>query len=391
MTDADLAAIKVPTVVIPGNDQTHASVNGRIAAAKIPGLGAACAADQGPGDPADQLHRMGALRGRDRADVPGDHAEGRRAADPTGQRRSAAIVCDRLTPVLESLARLPVCEGAPCSRALLALRCRRISAAPAARADEPVDLLLVFAADVSRSIDQAKFQLQREGYAAAIADKRVLEAITAGRNKRIAVAFVEWSGVSSQKLLIDWTLDRRRRCRARSSATSSSSCRARSPSAPRSPAASISPWPQLARAPYKAPRRTIDVSGDGTNNSGRDVTLARDEAVAQGVTINGLVILSERPMAWNPEHTNPPGGLANYYRDNVVGGPGAFVMVAEDFNSFGQAIIKKLIAEIAELPAAQARLVRRDSAQAAERRTGRGGGLRNCELAIGSCLATAGH
>jgi hypothetical protein len=59
-------------------------------------------------------------------------------------------------------------------------------------------------------------------------------------------------------------------------------------------------------------------------------------------------------MAWNPEHTNPPGGLANYYRNNVVGGPGAFVIVAEDFNSFGQAIVKKLIAEIAELPPAQA-------------------------------------
>ena len=72
------------------------------------------------------------------------------------------------------------------------------------------------------------------------------------------------------------------------------------------------------------------------------------------MTINGLVILSERPMAWNPEHTNPPGGLANYYRTNVVGGPGAFVIVAEDFNSFGQAIVKKLIAEIAELPPAQA-------------------------------------
>ena len=110
----------------------------------------------------------------------------------------------------------------------------------------------------------------------------------------------------------------------------------------------------LARAPYQSPRRTIDVSGDGTNNSGRDVGLARDEALAQGVTINGLVILSERPMAWNPEHTNPPGGLAGYYQTNVVGGPGAFVVVAEDFNSFGQAIIKKLIAEIAELPAAQA-------------------------------------
>jgi len=82
-----------------------------------------------------------------------------------------------------------------------------ICSAPAvARAGDPVDLLLVFAADVSRSIDQPKFQLQREGYAAAIADKRVLEAITAGRHKRIAIAFVEWSGVSSQKLLIDWTV-----------------------------------------------------------------------------------------------------------------------------------------------------------------------------------------
>src|SRR4051812_47588589 len=80
------------------------------------------------------------------------------------------------------------------------------STSPVAQAAEPVDLLLVFAADVSRSIDQPKFQLQREGYAAAIADKRVLEAITTGRNRRIAVAFVEWSGVSSQKILIDWTL-----------------------------------------------------------------------------------------------------------------------------------------------------------------------------------------
>src|SRR3954469_11022222 len=81
-----------------------------------------------------------------------------------------------------------------------------VSAQVSARAAEQVDLLLVFAADVSRSIDQPKFQLQREGYAAAVADKRVLEAITAGRNKRIAVAFVEWSGVSSQKVLIDWTV-----------------------------------------------------------------------------------------------------------------------------------------------------------------------------------------
>jgi hypothetical protein len=232
---------------------------------------------------------------------------------------------------------------------LLAICSSPLLTPQAARAAEPVDLLLVFAADVSRSIDQPKFQLQREGYAAAIADKRVLEAITAGRNKRIAVAFVEWSGVSSQKLLIDWTLI--------DGADTARKFGDQLIELPRSFAERTSiaggidfSMALLARSPYEAPRRTIDVSGDGTNNSGRDVTLARDEAVAAGVTVNGLVILSERPMAWNPEHTNPPGGLANYYRTNVVGGPGAFVIVAEDFNSFGQAIIKKLIAEIAEAP-----------------------------------------
>jgi hypothetical protein len=89
------------------------------------------------------------------------------------------------------------------------------------------------------------------------------------------------------------------------------------------------------------------VSGDGTNNAGRDVVAARDDVVRQGVTINGLVILSDRPLPWNPEHTNPPGGLAKYFQDNVIGGPGSFVIVAEDFKSFGQALVSKMIAEIA--------------------------------------------
>ena len=105
---------------------------------------------------------------------------------------------------------------------------------------------------------------------------------------------------------------------------------------------------QLDRAPYQTSRRAIDVSGDGDNNSGRDVTAARDEAIAKDVTINGLVILTEPPTLWNSNHTNPPGGLANYYRNNVIGGPGAFVMVAENSNSFGDIIVKKLIAEIAQ-------------------------------------------
>ena len=104
----------------------------------------------------------------------------------------------------------------------------------------------------------------------------------------------------------------------------------------------------LKRAPYFAERQTIDVSGDGTNNAGRDVTLARDAAVARGININGLVILSETPLPWNPEHTHPPGGLEKYYRTHVIGGPGSFVMVAKDFESFGDAIVKKMIAEVAD-------------------------------------------
>jgi hypothetical protein len=222
---------------------------------------------------------------------------------------------------------------------------------PKASAAEPVDLLLVLAADVSRSVDHAKFKLQREGYAAAIANPQVLDAIRSGIHGRIAVCFVEWSGSTSQKLLIEWTII--------GDAAAAQQFGDRLLEAPRAFAdrTSISggieyAMAQLERAPYQAARRTIDVSGDGTNNSGRDIALVRDEVVAKGVTVNGLVILSERAIPWNPEHTNPPGGLANYYRANVMGGPGAFVMVAQDFNAFGQAIVKKLIAEIASLPLA---------------------------------------
>ncbi len=216
-----------------------------------------------------------------------------------------------------------------------------------AMAAEAVDLLLVFAADVSRSIDQQKFQLQRDGYAAAITSPRVLDAIRSGPHHRIAICFVEWSGIGAQKLVIGWT--------PIADAASAQQFASQLVEAPRSFAdrTSISggiefAMAQLDSAPFEASRRTIDVSGDGTNNAGRDVTLARDEVVGKGVTINGLVILSERPLSWNAEHTNPPGGLDRYYQDNVVGGPGAFVMVAQNFNSFGQAIINKMIAEIAD-------------------------------------------
>jgi hypothetical protein len=213
-------------------------------------------------------------------------------------------------------------------------------------AAEHVDLLLVLSSDVSRSVDHPKFLLQREGYAAAISDPLVMEAIKSGPHQRIAVCFVEWSGFGAQKLVIDWTM-------------------IDSPGAARKFGDQLLELPrafadrtsisggiefaatQLERAPFEGSRRTIDVSGDGTNNAGRDVKIARDETIAKGIVINGLVILSDRPVPWNAEHTNPPGGLEKYYQDNVIGGPGAFVLVAENFNSFGRAIIKKLIAEIA--------------------------------------------
>ena len=236
----------------------------------------------------------------------------------------------------------------PLVRCMLATIALLLSPMTSAQAAEQVDLLLVLASDVSRSVDQPKFRLQREGYAAAIADPQVLDAIKSGAHQRIAVCFVEWSGFGAQKLVIDWSLI--------DGPATARKFGDQLIELPRSFAdrTSISGGiefaaAQLERAPFQGSRRTIDVSGDGTNNAGRDVTLARDEIVAKGTVINGLVILSTRPIPWNAEHTNPPGGLEKYYQDNVIGGPGAFVLVAEDFQSFGRAIVKKLIAEIASL------------------------------------------
>ncbi|MFI5011288.1 MAG: DUF1194 domain-containing protein [Hyphomicrobiales bacterium] len=224
------------------------------------------------------------------------------------------------------------------------------SAGSHARAAEQVDLLLVLAADVSRSIDDQKFELERRGYAAALSDPRVLQAIASGPNGRIAIAFVEWAGANSQRLLIDWTLVR--------DIDDTKLFASRLLESPRSFAdrtaigAGIDfARAQFARSPYASDRRVIDVSGDGTNNSGRDVRAARDDAVGDEVTtINGLVILSTTPIPYNPEHTNPPGGLENYYRENVIGGTNAFTMVAESFDTFGKSIIAKLIREISAMP-----------------------------------------
>jgi hypothetical protein len=219
---------------------------------------------------------------------------------------------------------------------------------PAARADEQVDLLLVLAADVSRSVDEKEFKLQREGFAAAIVDPRVLRAVMGGAHGRIALVFVEWGSEFEQKVVVDWAVvgnqaqaeevSERMRSAARSfwGRTSIS-------------AAIDFGMALLDRSPFQSSRRVIDISGDGTNNSGRDVISARDAAIAKGVTINGLVILSDEPLPTNPAHTHPVGGLTAYYENNVVGGPGAFVIEAQGFETFGQMLVSKLVKEIAAL------------------------------------------
>jgi Protein of unknown function (DUF1194) len=218
----------------------------------------------------------------------------------------------------------------------------------AAEADDgQTDLLLVLAADVSYSVDAKKFALQREGYAAAISDPRVIKAMTGGTHRRIALCFIEWADDYEQSVIVDWMpiagAEDAQRFAERVLETP------RTHSGRTSIGAGIDyAVAQLERARFQAPRRVIDVSGDGTSNADRTLAKARDEALALGVTINGLVILSEAPLPTNPRHTHPPGGLTAYYRDNVIGGPSAFVVEATSFDAFGQALIAKLIKEIAD-------------------------------------------
>ena len=215
---------------------------------------------------------------------------------------------------------------------------------------ETVDLLLILAADVSRSIDDVEFNLQRKGYATAITDPQVLRAIVGGRHHAIAVAFIEWSGAADQNVVVDWTVVRDEEAAGGIAATILS--------APRSflgrtsiSAAIDYALERIAMAPAEADKRIIDISGDGTNNSGRPVTEARDQAVASGVTVNGLAIINTQANPGYAFHTQPPGGLPKYYEENVIGGPGAFLLQVENFDSFAEAITRKLVTEIAGVPA----------------------------------------
>lgn len=222
-----------------------------------------------------------------------------------------------------------------------------------ARAVEPVDVVLVLVDDVSRSIDDREFELQKQGYAAAFANPQVIAAIKGGAIGAIAVQYVEFASSYEARTIVDWTV-------IRDAATAKAF-------SDHMTAASRSAWGRtaigagielglknIAESGFEAQRRVIDVCGDGTSNHGPEVSETRNHAVEAGVTVNGLAIINDRPMSWTFAHVQPPGGLANYYRENVTGGVGSFVVEIHDFQSFGAAISRKLINEIAtRLPTSQ--------------------------------------
>jgi len=228
----------------------------------------------------------------------------------------------------------------------LLLAAATMAAAPATAQKTPVDVELVIAVDVSGSVDPAEARLQRDGYYAALTNHKVVRAIQSGTLGRIGIVYMEWAGNHFQRTVVEWSLigdgDAAEQFVARLADVPVMTERWTSISG------AIDYAMQLFEiSPFRGTRRVIDVSGDGTNNNGRSVRVARDEALKTGVVINGLPIVNERPTIWGG---SPERNLDLYYEDNVIGGPGSFMIVADGFEKFGDAILTKLIMEIAGTP-----------------------------------------
>ncbi|MBT6393806.1 MAG: DUF1194 domain-containing protein [Nitrospinaceae bacterium] len=230
-------------------------------------------------------------------------------------------------------------------------------AAPSAKGAVRVDLELVLAVDVSGSIDETESRLQRKGYVEAFTSPEVLSAIRSGFHKRVAVTYFEWAGYEHNLTIVDWTL-----VSGPDSARKFANALAAKPLGV-GPYTSISgaieyAMPLFEKNKFAGTRQVIDISGDGPNNSGRLVTTARTEALQAGLTINGLPIINTRPSRYG----NPPmPNLDLYYKKCVIGGPRAFIVVAEDFRSFAKAIRKKLVLEIAGRAPSTSRSIARKS------------------------------
>ena len=233
--------------------------------------------------------------------------------------------------------------------ALVSLAALLLAVAPVARTQvlaQDVDVALVLVTDVSRSIDDGEFALEKNGYASALTSQTVIDAIQGGPAGKIAVAYIEFASSFEVRTVLDWTTI--------ADKASAEAFVVRLQAAPRSfwgrtaIGAGVDQAVQLlAETALNPTRRVIDVCGDGTNNAGREVAEARDDAVKAGIVVNGLAIVNDHPASWTFAHVQPQGGLANYYRNNVTGGSGSFVLEVHDFASFGEAMTRKLVNEIA--------------------------------------------
>src|SRR5262245_747783 len=210
------------------------------------------------------------------------------------------------------------------------------------RAAEPVDVELIIAVDVSLSMSPDELEIQRHGYAAALTDERVFEAIAEGGHGRIAVTYFEWAGTTSHHVIVPWTMittrDDARRVAERLSAQPPNSARRTSISSAMEFGADL-----FAESQFQGAKRVIDISGDGPNNQGAPVDFTRNTVVAQGITINGLPLMTNGGLssAYDVED------LDKYYTDCVIGGPGAFMVPVNDWSQFPEAIRRKLVLELA--------------------------------------------
>lgn len=206
----------------------------------------------------------------------------------------------------------------------------------------PVDVELVIAVDTSRSMEPFEQEIQRDGYVAAFRHEEIVKAIREGVHGRVAVVYVEWAGAGLQRVIVPWTLvDSKETAEAFANELDQ-------PIPPTQSRTSISGAIDFSAAlfdgnNYAGMRRVIDVSGDGSNNQGRPVSMARDEAAARGITINGLPLMTRgtRLVEWNADK------LDVYYSNCVIGGPGAFMIPVNDWAQFTEAVRRKLVLELA--------------------------------------------
>jgi hypothetical protein len=226
----------------------------------------------------------------------------------------------------------------------LALGIALMAACVPARADMvDVDVELVLAVDVSRSMTDEEQALQRRGYAQALTSPEFLDALRLGLRHRIALSYVEWSGADSQWVVVDWSLvDGEGSARTVADRITQAPLRHANRT---SISGAIDFGSRLfGTSIYRGERRVIDISGDGPNNQGRVVTAAREEALAKGIVINGLPILSRRGAGFDVPN------LDLYYAECVIGGEGSFSEPASHISDFVHAARTKLVREVAGLP-----------------------------------------